>query len=1166
MSELRETVRLFQDDYEIITENINELIIIINQRNEIEYVNKLPLMKFLEYENDDMIGKSLLNYVSDVDLENFINALENCTKGITITPEIRLKHKNGYFKCFRSRCSIIDKYNMPDKILIVLEDITEDLEQKKRGEQVKELSEKYRLILENTNDIIILYNENLEIEYVNENVLKRLLGYSFEDITQKNSIEIIHPEDKEKTLESFKKAFQTGEAIGETRIRCKTGGYKLLESKGKVFMKNGEKKLILVSRDITEKKEAEQKLKESEKEYRLLAENLNDMIVVINENNQIEYINEKTHKKIMGYSAQELIGKNVFELLHPDDKEQVMLDFREAIKTGEGIIEARVLHKNGKYLWTETNGKTFLNESGNLKLLTISRDITERKLTEKKIKESEERLKHLLSTSPTVIYTANVSEDFEFTYLSENVRGMTGYDPDDFFKYPKFWESNIHPEDREAVLSKFNQLSKLENFGIEYRFNCKDGLYHWIRHDIKLISSEGKVPAEIIGSCIDITMNKKTEEKVQYQAKLVDDISDAIISTDLNFNIISWNKAAELIYGWKSEEVIMRNIRDIFPNVEPYNKVDSLLEVLLKEGIWKGEATHSRKDGTKLNLLSSISIIKDITGMPIGAVSINHDITDVKMAEEKIRDSEVRYRNLFENSPVALMEQDYSELKIYIEEIESSGVNDFEVYFENNPKEIQKCMSKVKMIDANKKILEVYNVNEKENFILRMNQYSQGLIKMTEEVLLDNKQELLALIRGKTTYESEITTKTLKGDPIYLYAKKSIVPGFEDTWQKLILSIVDITNLKKTQEELRESELKFRTIAEQSALGVIIQQDGLIKFANPAVAEMSEYPLHIISNWTVEDAFKLVYQEDLEFVRKKFNERKDGDFLIVNQYEFRIITRSEKLKWIDIYTKPIIFKGRPALLCTFMDITIKKQIEEELKEVSRLKSELLSRTSHELKTPLVSIKGYADLLLNQHYEELDFYTISILHEIKQGCSRLESLIEDLLETSKLESGEIKLNKIEDDLSFLIRFCVKDLKGLVETRNHNLILDIKEKMITYFEKERIYEVIINLLSNAIKYSPPNGIITIRSKVKKGYYVVSIRDTGIGLTNEEKGKIFKKFGKVERYGQGLDVDSEGSGLGLYISKKIIELHDGNIWVKSKGRKKGSTFYFSLPIIRN
>jgi len=116
-----------------------------------------------------------------------------------------------------------------------------------------------------------------------------------------------------------------------------------------------------------------------------------------------------------------------------------------------------------------------------------------------------------------------------------------------------------------------------------------------------------------------------------------------------------------------------------------------------------------------------------------------------------------------------------------------------------------------------------------------------------------------------------------------------------------------------------------------------------------------------------------------------------------------------------------------------------------------------------------------------------------------------------------------------------------------------------------DKERIYEVIMNLLSNAIKYTPSNGQISIKSEIRDNNYVISVKDNGIGLIKDEKEKIFKKFGKIERYGKGMDAVSKGSGLGLYISKKIIEFLGGNIWVESKGRDKGSTFYFSLQIIK-
>ena len=109
-------------------------------------------------------------------------------------------------------------------------------------------------------------------------------------------------------------------------------------------------------------------------------------------------------------------------------------------------------------------------------------------------------------------------------------------------------------------------------------------------------------------------------------------------------------------------------------------------------------------------------------------------------------------------------------------------------------------------------------------------------------------------------------------------------------------------------------------------------------------------------------------------------------------------------------------------------------------------------------------------------------------------------------------------------------------------------------------------ITNLIINAVKYTPVGGHITIDSTQKDGHYIVSIKDTGIGLTQKEIGQLFTQFGKIERYGQGWDVGIEGTGLGLYISKELIALHDGKIWVESEGRNKGSTFFFSLPIIKN
>ncbi len=266
-----------------------------------------------------------------------------------------------------------------------------------------------------------------------------------------------------------------------------------------------------------------------------------------------------------------------------------------------------------------------------------------------------------------------------------------------------------------------------------------------------------------------------------------------------------------------------------------------------------------------------------------------------------------------------------------------------------------------------------------------------------------------------------------------------------------------------------------------------------------------------------------------------------------------------------MYLSLSAFKVGAGIGMVIKDITKHKQVEIELKNINKLKTDLLMRISHELKTPLISVKGNTELLLDLHRDKFDDDTISILESIREGCLRLENLIKDLLKSSQLKSGTVKLSASKEDLSFLIKFCLEELKSLIKTREHKIVLEIHDRLITWFEKERIYEVIINLLINAIKYTPPNGKITIKSEIEKNSIIISIKDNGIGFTEDKKMLIFRQFGKIERYGQGWDLGIEGTGLGLYISKKIIEMHNGKIWMESKGQNKGSTFYFSLPIIK-
>ena len=312
--------------------------------------------------------------------------------------------------------------------------------------------------------------------------------------------------------------------------------------------------------------------------------------------------------------------------------------------------------------------------------------------------------------------------------------------------------------------------------------------------------------------------------------------------------------------------------------------------------------------------------------------------------------------------------------------------------------------------------------------------------------------------------------------------------------------------------------------------------------------------------------YRLVHPEDLEPLRAHRRNLREGVLGTKNYYSYRAYTKSGKLKWIDQFSKYIIFKGELAELTSIIDITEKKEVEEELIKLDKLKSELFLRTSHELKTPLLSIKGFSDLLLTVHRSKLDDYTASKIKEIKNGADRLQKLIGDILKAAELESGYTKIKSKNDNLSNLINICVEEVQGFADLRKHQIELNVEPNLITKFEREQIHKVVSNILNNAIKNTPPNGKIEINSNIKNNLLLTSIKDNGIGFTKEEMQMVFKQFGKIERYGQNLQVISEGSGLGLFISKKIVELHGGEIWVESEGRNQGSTFYFTLTITQD
>jgi PAS domain S-box-containing protein len=358
----------------------------------------------------------------------------------------------------------------------------------------------------------------------------------------------------------------------------------------------------------------------------------------------------------------------------------------------------------------------------------------------------------------------------------------------------------------------------------------------------------------------------------------------------------------------------------------------------------------------------------------------------------------------------------------------------------------------------------------------------------------------------------------------------------------------DMTRHNDSERALRESEERLRIALDAGRIGVYdwdITNDKITWNENV-------YSIHEVKKGkailTFKNYIERIHPDDREFVKVKIEEGlKKGEFAC----EFRIVTESGKSKWVT--TRAIVFYGKDQkpqrMLGATSDITKQKELEQE-------KNDFLSMASHELKTPITSMKMFVDLL----YKELSKSDVEkpkyLASRIKDQTNRLTELTNDLLDVSRIETGKLKLNKEKFDLTELIKDTVE---GLQATTEHKLIIENNGVKQVTADKYRIYQVLVNLITNAIKYSPPHKKILIRTEIDgEKSIVLSVKDYGIGIPIEKHAKIF------ERLYQVADLDQKtypGLGLGLFITKEIVKRHNGNIWLKSS-KGKGSTFFVTLP----
>jgi PAS domain S-box-containing protein len=365
----------------------------------------------------------------------------------------------------------------------------------------------------------------------------------------------------------------------------------------------------------------------------------------------------------------------------------------------------------------------------------------------------------------------------------------------------------------------------------------------------------------------------------------------------------------------------------------------------------------------------------------------------------------------------------------------------------------------------------------------------------------------------------------------------------------LIAVSTDITEQKQSQELLQR-------VSHSSPLGIYIVQDDKLQYTNPQFQMITGYGEKELLG---RELLGIVAVEDADVVKSSMV------FTLqeANPYpcEYRIIKKTGQIKWVMQTVAPIHYEGRDAILGNLMDITERKYLERkviEYEELSQMKSDLLATVSHELRTPLATIKGYATMILDYFSKLTSSETREYLKSIDNSTDRLSKLVDNLLDTSRLEAGLLSLEKTTVSLSVLIKGIVTEA-SIRDNQGHAFTITGNRAPSVNIDAKRIRQVLDNLIDNAIKYSPPGTEITIATEKSDKGLLVSVSDHGAGVPAGELRNIFDRMYRIE---QRVYSGANGMGLGLYICQRLVEAHGGKIWAASK-LGQGTTIKFTLPI---
>jgi PAS domain S-box-containing protein len=742
-------------------------------------------------------------------------------------------------------------------------------------------------------------------------------------------------------------------------------------------------------------------------------------------------------------------------------------------------------------------------------VLNTATDVTDLVLTRNKLEEAEARTQFALNAAEMGTWDLNLINNS--IKWDDRCKELFGFAKDDKPSYEAVL-TYIHPDDVSrvniAVINAINPDVK-EFYDISYRTLNNDRL-RWVRCKGKAYFDADNTPYRFAGTVIDITPEINTRDEQQKLLFLIENSSESISLTTWEGKYTYINDTGLKMLGFDTiQQAAIGNY--VALTAESVKKAkDVILPAMLKDGRWAGELTYRNvvTGETIPSWINSLLIKDPLTEKPLGRATVARDLR----ADLEAKKEQQKLITVVENSADLIGVVDLNGNVIYMNK------------------------AGMQMMGADT-IEECYRPSIEYFAPDAMN-------------VLDKKVGPALQQKGKWAGEVNYRHfKTGEAIPVWLNGFTLTDP----TTGELIghASVTrDMRAEKAAQQALAQSEEQFRniTIAAPAALWMT-DKDSMITYVNQVWLNWTGHPLpdQLGTGW-----LNAVIDEDREPAATKLlsdiNERK------FHESQFRIQHTDGQLRYIICTGNPQYkadgeFSG---YIGACVDIS-------ELKELQRQKDDFIGIASHELKTPVTSIKAYTQLLESVLRRKGDMKEADMVAKMDTQISRLTVLIGDLLDVTKITSGRLQFHQTWFDFNHMMQDVVEELQRTTIT--HAIIEDFNAPVQVYSDKDRIGQVVINLITNAIKYSPTADEIIISSKIVDGHVEVCVQDFGIGIAKDKLDKVFEQFYRVSG-------DKEhtfpGLGLGLYISSEIIKREGGKIWVNSI-EGKGSTFCFSLPLTK-